>query len=59
VTKQTVTKRAARTAREHFERGDKLAWLQNRKTAALEEYQAALYLEPRMAEAYWRIGQIH
>ena len=48
-----------KTAQQHLERGDKLAWLQHRKTAALEEYQAALHLEPRMAEAHWRIGQIH
>ena len=49
---------AAKTATRHLERGDKLARLQHRKTAALKEYQAALDLEPHVAEAHWRIGQI-
>ena len=54
-----MTKRAAKTAREHFERADKLAWLQRRKADALKEYAAALELDPTMAEAHWRIGQVY
>lgn len=54
-----MTKRTERTAREHFERGDKLAWLQRRKADALKEYSAALELDPTMAEAHWRIGQVY
>lgn len=54
-----MTNRRLQTAQQHLERGDKLAWLQHRKTAALKEYQAALNLEPTMAMAHWCIGQVY
>jgi Tfp pilus assembly protein PilF len=46
-------------AREHFAAGDSLAWVKHKTGAALKEYRAALELDPGMAEAHWRIGQIY
>lgn len=48
-----------KTAQEHLERGDKLAWLQHKKANALREYRVALELDPTMATAHWRIGQVY
>lgn len=54
-----MTNRRTQTAQQHFERGDKLAWLQGRKADALREYRAALELDPTMEMAHWRIGQLY
>lgn len=54
-----MTRRRPKTAEQHFERGDKLAWRQHRKADALKEYAAALERDPTMAAAHWRMGQVH
>jgi tetratricopeptide (TPR) repeat protein len=46
-------------AKQHCERGDQLAWIERKTTAALKEYRAALKIWPSCAAAHWRIGQIH
>jgi tetratricopeptide (TPR) repeat protein len=47
-------------AQEHLNKGDKLAWGPKAKPdAALEQYRFALQLDPALAAAYWRIGQLH
>ena len=46
-------------AREHFERGEQLAWVKGKWEAALKEYRAALEACPTSAATHWRIGQVH
>jgi tetratricopeptide (TPR) repeat protein len=47
------------TAQRHLHEGDQLAWVQQEPDAALKEYRRALELDPTLAQAYWRIGQVH
>jgi tetratricopeptide (TPR) repeat protein len=48
-------------AEARFRKGDELAWLvrPRKPLSALKEYREALRLDPCMAKAHWRIGQVN
>lgn len=48
-------------AEAHFQKGDELAWLARprKPRSALKEYREALRLNPCMAMAHWRIGDVY
>jgi len=46
------------TAKEHLDRGDRLAWIEQKQDDGLREYQRALEIDPSLAEAHVRIAGI-